>query len=267
MWLRMTQELKTYSRAMNALLGRKYMISVVAYEAVLILLSVLFAVIFAIGTLTETADDFGLVAATMSIMGSFSQITFVSFAAQIYPVMFMPSGKADAINDEATRKAFGGCSTVRGIADLMPVDRTLLVKGFRRRMFVSAYALCASVICSGVFSVIGGCFGKESTFFVLCVSAGVIWTDAAMLMNISRKSVNILTLAVYVPMLIAVTVTSLGSIVMEENLIAKLPLIDSGIPAVITGIALTAFEIWLFNSYMPKKAVNAARNGEPNRGV
>lgn len=161
----MTQELKTYSRAMNALLGRKYMISAAAYEAVLILLSVLFTVIFAIGTLTETADDFGLVVAAMSIMGSFSQITFVSFAAQIYPVMFMPSGKADAINDEATRKAFGGCSTVRGISDLMPVDRTLLVKGFRRRMFVSAYALCASVICSGVFSVIGGCFGKESTFF------------------------------------------------------------------------------------------------------
>lgn len=267
MWLRMTQELKTYSRAMNALLGRKYMISAAAYEAVLILLSVLFTVIFAIGTLADTINNFELIAAAMTMMGSFSQITFVSFAVQIYPVMYMPGGKADAINDEATRKAFGGCSTVRGIADLMPVDRTLLVKGFRRRMFVSAYAICAAVICSGVLSVIGGCFGKESTFFALGVSAGVIWTDAAMLMNISRKSTNILTFALYVPMLIAVTVISLGSIVMEENLIAKLPLIDSGIPAVITGIALTAFEIWLFNSYMPKKAVNAARNGEPNRGV
>lgn len=267
MWLRMTQELKTYSRAMNVLLGRKYMISTAAYEAVVILLSVLFTVIFAIGTLAHTINNFELIAAAMTMMGSFSQITFVSFAAQIYPVMYMPGGKADAINDEATRKAFGGCSTVRGIADLMPVDRTLLVKGFRRRMFVSAYALCAAVICSGVLSVIGSCFGKESTFFALGVSAGVIWTDAVMLMNISRKNANILTFTLYVPMLIAVTVITLGSIVMEENLIAKLPFIDSGIPAVITGIALTAFEIWLFNSYMPKKAVNAARNGEPNRGV
>ena len=262
----MTQELKRYQMTMDALLGKKHAITAAVYEIFMILFSAVFAVLFAVGALTGKTDDYELLVGAMSLMGVSFQVTFISFAVQRYPVLYMPSGKAEVINDEAARRAFGGCSTVRGISDILPVDRTLLVNGFRRRISVSAYVVCASVICSGVFSVICGCLGKESTFYALAVSVGAIWADAAMLMNISRKNISILTITVYLPMLLAATVITIGSIIMEENLIARLPLIGSGIPAVITGIALTVFEIWLFNSYMPKKAANAARNGEPNGG-